>query len=96
MSSSKQIEVDGVTYEIRELSIRDMAPHLAMMADKEGKITTSEFINMQLDMLVHGTYKDGELVGDNILNLNHSMVTEHMLPLVLEVNGLAGKAEGND
>lgn len=79
-------------YEVRELTIGQMAPLIPQLADD------SKSAEAQLKLLTLAVYQDGECMGESVLNLGTSMYTD-LMTAVLEVNaiGSAGVDEsGND
>lgn len=77
----KSIKIDGVEYEVRELTTGQGA-----------HIFAGEQDNIVLNLAKASIYADGEALGDKLDDLGLS-VTMRLLPIVNEIYGLS---EGND
>ena len=87
MLNSKEIEYRGEVFEIRELTMRQMAPLLP-------RLTGDEAMQAQMEMLTLAVYKDGKPMGDAVLDLGASAFTE-LSAAMMDVGGF-GASEGND
>jgi len=78
---TKTVEIRGLTFEVRELTIRDMIPLLKTLED--------EPVAGQAEMMRRSLYIDGAPIGEKYDELPASMMMK-LVPVVMEVNNLGG------
>jgi hypothetical protein len=85
--NTKEVIIRDVTFEVRELSVRDLMPIIKMLNDdaEEG----------QNQLMAKSVYIDGVQIGDAFGDLPASAMME-LVPHVMSVNSLDGEEEGND
>ncbi|MFZ9372061.1 MAG: hypothetical protein ACO25M_09340 [Limnohabitans sp.] len=84
---TKQVDVDGVSYTVREAKMGDMLEHLKLMAED-----TQRFQVELMKASVLG--EDGQPLGGRISDLSLQAYIK-LSPAVMQVNGFASDDEGN-
>ena len=85
--NTKEVSIRDVTFEVRELSVRDLMPIIKMLNDdaEEG----------QNQLMAKSVYQNGLQLGDTFGDLPASVMME-LVPHVMSVNSLDGEEQGND
>lgn len=84
MLKQETIEVEGVTYEVSELTLGEALP-----------IMESDVKYLGFEMMKEAVTVNGEKLGEGVNELGFSTARE-LIRVVNRLNGLAGDDEGND
>lgn len=84
----ESIKLRGETFEIRELTIRQLAP-IFENVDDDGKVNVDV-----IEIMKQAVHKDGKPMGEAVLDLPGSLNTK-LLQAVMRVNDLGATEEGN-
>ena len=82
----KQLVIDDINYEVRELTMREIAPIMP-------RLTGDDALSAQFDMLTIAVSQEGVPMGDTVLDLGASAFTK-LVEALMAVSGFDG-GQGN-